>query len=104
MRNTNLYQLYDLTAEATVGPILPHNRDGAAVRMFHDILADKQTQPGQHPDQFELRFVGIQDEESGQVIGTGHLNHEGVWVKQLPRTIATGKAWLEYVGKDVGDR
>lgn len=80
---TRLYQMYDLTAQATSGPIISEKRDGPAIRAFSAVLANKETLPGQYPDQFELRLVGIQDEETGQ-IDAG-----------IPYTVATGRQWNE---------
>lgn len=90
MTHTRLYQLYDLTAQAVAGPIMSEKKDGPAIRAFTTVLADKNTMPGRYPEQFELRLIGTQDEESSQINAL------------MPQTIATGAAWKEaqnYNGK-----
>lgn len=84
MFKTRLYQMYDLTAEAVAGPIISEKKDGPAIRAFHTVLGDKRTSPGQYPEQFQLRFLGTQDEETGFIDGIVGAN-----------IIATGQAWLE---------
>ena len=65
MRLTNLYQIYDLKAEAISGPILSCSKDAVAIRHFHDLLGDKRTSVAQYPDDFQLLYLGYQDEETG---------------------------------------
>lgn len=84
MTKTRLYQMYDLTAEAAAGPILSEKRDGPAIRMFYQVLGDPKTLPGQYPEQFELRCLGTQDEQT--------LFIDSILPAQ---TIATGRLWLE---------
>lgn len=76
-----LFQLYDRNAESIAGPIMLERKEGPAIRLFHSLLADKNTTPGQHPDDFELMLVGEQDMDTGVVTGC------------TPRIIATGTAW-----------
>lgn len=83
-RTTNLYQIFDLTAEAVVGPILLEKALGAAIRSFNSVLGNKQTFPGQYPEQFILIFLGIQDEETGAITADPGLC-----------VVATGRQWLE---------
>lgn len=67
MSKTRLYQMYDLTAQAAAGPIILERRDGPAIRSFTAVLADKTTTPGQYPDQFELRLLGEQNDETSMI-------------------------------------
>lgn len=83
MRTTNLYQIYDLTAEAVVGPIMLEKALGAAIRSFNSVLGNKQTFPGQYPEQFTLLLLGVQDEETAEITGNA------------PCVVATGRQWLE---------
>lgn len=84
MSKTNLYQIYDLKAEAAAGPILGAQRDGPAIRIFYQVLADAKTLPGQYPEDFELRKLGTQDEQT--------LFIDSILPAQ---TVATGRLWLE---------
>lgn len=83
MTHTRLYQLYDLTAQAVAGPIMSEKKDGPAIRAFTTVLEDKNTMPGRYPEQFELRLIGTQDEETSQINAL------------TPQTIATGAAWKD---------
>ena len=83
MRLLNLYQLYDLKAEKVTGPIMSESKDAVAIRTFHNILRDKRTEPGQYPEDFQLLYLGYQDEESG-IIGT----------VKTPTVITTGLGWV----------
>jgi len=78
-----MYQMYDTTAGAVAGPVILEKRDGPAIRMFHTVLANPQTLPGQYPEQFNLLLIGKQDEETAAI------------VPQTPAIIATGRSWLE---------
>lgn len=89
MRLTNLYQMYDNEAEAVAGPLISEKRDAPAIRMFHSVLANDKTLPGQYPEHFELRKVGEQDEETAQLTAT-----------TPPHIVATGAAWLEQQHRD----
>lgn len=83
MRQTNLYQIFDLTAEAVVGPIMLEKALGAAIRSFTSVLSNKNTFPGQYPEQFTLLFIGVQDDETAEITG------------QPVCVVATGRQWLE---------
>lgn len=78
----NLYQIFDVTAETVVGPIMRENKDGPAVRHFNSLLANKDTALGQHPADYQLLRLGTQDEE------TGEINSE-------VEVVTSGVAWLE---------
>lgn len=82
MSITRLYQIYDLTAQAAAGPIMAFRIDAAAIRAFNAVLVNKETLPGQYPDQFELRLLGEQDDQSSNIEP-----------KVPPQIIATGSAW-----------
>lgn len=84
MHSRNFYQIYDLVAESLIGPPLVEKNKGPAIRAFTDILADKNTTLGQHPDDYELRFIAIQDESTGALQPV-----------TPPQTIATGAEWAE---------
>ncbi|QCQ84606.1 nonstructural protein [Blackfly microvirus SF02] len=77
-----LYQIYDLAGKTIVGPIMAVNHEAAAIRHFTDLLKAKDNLIGQHPDDFELRELGHQDDN-----GTIDPLSE-------PRSALTGSAWL----------
>lgn len=83
-----LYQLYDIEAQSPIGPIITEKRDAPAIRMFHDILNNKDTLPGKYPQHFELRHLADQDDETSALTAF------------IPRAIATGAAWLETQNPD----
>lgn len=81
MRIVQLYQLYDIEAEAVAGPIFNEHTAAPAIRKFHAIFQRENTLPHDYPQHFVLRHLGTQDEV------TGRLN------AVEPVTIATGAAW-----------
>lgn len=84
MARKQLYQLYDTNAGAVAGPIMAAQRPAPVVRAFHDLLKDTSTDPGKYPEDFIVRHLGEQDEETGII--TAHAE---------PMVIATGSEWLE---------
>lgn len=84
MHSRNFYQVYDLVGESIVGPPFIEKNKGPAIRGFTDILNDKNSTLGQHPDDYELRFIGIQNEATGEIQPISP-----------PQTIATGAEWAE---------
>lgn len=83
MRLTNLYQIYDKEAQSTAGVIFPEKRDAPAIRAFYELFTHTNTTPGKYPEHFELRQVGVQDEETGQITA-----------ESPPVKITDGTAWL----------
>lgn len=78
-----LYQMFDTVAGTTTGPIIPFNRDTAAIRMFQDVAAAPQSDLHQHPTDYVLLLVGEQDTETGTITPT------------TPTTIYGGDLYLE---------
>jgi hypothetical protein len=80
-----VYCLYDLVAATFLGHVLVDRADAPVIRMFHDLLKDDKTGPGQHPADYELRFLGnIADD--GELVPA-----------PAPQVVATGSAWLAAV-------
>lgn len=77
-----LYMLFDLSSMSAVGNVFTAISDPPAIRSFHDILQDKNSICGQHPEDFDLILVGDQDD-------TGRIN--GVFGDPGYITIATGR-------------
>lgn len=90
-RLTTLYQLYDLKAELIGGPIIPHAKEGSAIRAFSELLRNKETTPGQYPADFALISVGTQDEETGLI--NAHV----------PVTVFRGQTWLDMVNSQAAN-
>lgn len=86
MAKTNLYSMYDKEAETVVGPIVAELRHAPAIRTFGELCADKNTVVGKYAEQFQLRFVGTQNLETGEI--TPVTIHPGYEI------IATGAEWL----------
>lgn len=76
-----LYQVYDVKAETHFGPIIAVRHEKAALRIYYDALTDKQSNISKHPEDYNLVYLGQQDEE------TGLINSE-------PETIMKGETWL----------
>lgn len=91
MRTTELYQIYDKKAESIRGPIMAYNRPGPAIRSFNELCGNKETEIGKYPEDFQLRHIGTQDEETGEI---SPIEHPALAV------IATGEAWLEGQNKE----
>lgn len=78
----NIYSIFDEKAEVFNAPFFMP-RDGMALRAFADLVNDKNTTPGQHPDDFKLVFLGTFDEAKG-VLAAGEM-----------RTLGFGGDYLE---------
>lgn len=79
-----IFQCYDLVAEMTVGPIMIHSNEKPAIRDFTTVLADKNTNLGIHPADYELRELGTIDEATAVI-----EQPDG-----FPKVVATGAQWL----------
>lgn len=76
-----LYTIWDNAAQAILPHIMVFSHDTAAVRMFGDECARKESLISKHIADFELLCLGNIDE-------SGNISHEG------PAVVITGKAWL----------
>lgn len=82
MAKNKLFQVYDRKAEMVVGPIMTYNRAGPAVRDYHGLLNNKETQPGRYPEDYDLLEIGEQDDATGAI------------TSQI-KVVATGEAYKE---------
>src|SRR5690348_14745927 len=80
---TNLYQMFDTRAMQPLGPIFGVRAEGAAIRNFTDVLAQPDTLPGQHPEDFVLLHLGTQNDETGAL------------TPAEPRPAFHGRTWQE---------
>lgn len=55
--------LYDNVANSTFGPIIVGRTQDECIRIFHDIIADPNTVPGKHPQDFLLYSIGTLDDQ-----------------------------------------
>lgn len=62
-----LYFLRDNKANATFGPLLTCRNDAEACRYFRDLIGNKQTLPGQHPEDFDLYCAGTFNDITGEI-------------------------------------
>lgn len=62
------YSIYD-NKVASYHPPFFQATDGAAVRMFHDLVNDQATNVARHPADFSLWYVGVFDDSSAKIYG-----------------------------------
>lgn len=77
----SMFVIYDKVAEAFVGQVIIDRHPAPVCRLFHQLLADKQTNLAAHPKDYVVSHVGY-IEDSGRV-----------WAID-PYIVATGEAWL----------
>lgn len=103
MRARNLYQLYDREAGMIAGPVLAAINDREAIRTFNTLLSNKDILPGQHPEQFEMRLVAQQNEETGEIVQETD-SRTGYPLPLTIQTVATGRQWLESQQRSAAQR
>lgn len=96
MRIINLYQLWDITARTTAGPIMAFRHDAAAIRAFQDTLNADGILPNKYPEQFNLIRIGAQDEDTAMLI---LQNKEGEYEAEVT-VVATGREYKELKEKN----
>lgn len=80
----NLYQVFDLNAGRTAGSIFTEYQHGPAIRSFRELLGgSKETLPARYPADFDLKCLGQQDVETGDIF------------PQTPETIYRGALFAE---------
>lgn len=79
------YSIYDLKALQYHAPWF-QSTDGAAVRMFSEVVNDKNTVFGRHPRDFVLFYIGTYDDQHGAMAPAIPLVHlvDGVSLVELP--------------------
>lgn len=77
----SVFVIYDVVAEIFIGQLIVDRHPAPVCRLFHQVLGDKSTAPGQHPADYNLQHVGY-IEDSGRL-----------WPID-PIIVATGAAWL----------
>lgn len=79
---TRLYQVLDLVAQQVAGPIINARHAAVATRIFHDTLKNEDTSLHEHPDDYALVELGVQEDATGAI--TPHLP---------PQIVTTGAIW-----------
>lgn len=74
MAIVNAYTIYDRKA-LTYSPPFFQVADGAAVRMFQDLVGDTNTNVGRHPGDFVLFRCGAYDDSNGSLLPVTALQH-----------------------------
>lgn len=62
-----LFQVRDNVAQCVTGPIFGEAREAAAVRAFTDLVNGQAGVIAEHPADYDLLLVGVQDDESGVI-------------------------------------
>lgn len=70
----NAYCIYDNKALVYHPPFFSA-QDGAAVRIFSDVVTDPNTSIGRHPLDYSLWFCGTYDDQLGLFIAQTPLRH-----------------------------
>lgn len=63
MPEAGIYAIYDTVGGIYVGGLQLHKHPAAASRVFDDLARDKQTIVGKHPQDFELRMLGVLEDD-----------------------------------------
>lgn len=87
-----LYVLFDLVAKAIAGPVGMYGHDTAAIRAFSDACEDPQSPLAKHVEDYELRQIGVVNEETCEV-----FEEDGELV--CPRVVITGAQWKAATAK-----
>lgn len=85
-----IYMLYDRLGEQLIGQCWIDASDGAAIREFHDVLANPQTSPGRHPADYDLVRLAEVDVEDLAIYVTADDVSPG-----YASVVARGKDWLD---------
>lgn len=78
-----LYSVYDHKAEMCIAGIIRVPNDEVARRHFHDALRNQESPLSQHPEDYDLMYLGDID------------TTEGMITNNTPRIVGSGADWLE---------
>lgn len=62
----NIYAMQDVKANAFGQPFFSPN-DGLALRSVSDLVADRNSMPAKHPQDFNIFKLGVYDDNSGRI-------------------------------------
>jgi len=74
MAITNAYSLYDVKAQMYNLPFFAMNH-GMARRSVSDLVSDMNTTVGRHPSDFKLYFIGVYDDQTGDLAPLKIMEH-----------------------------
>lgn len=81
---TGIYAIYDTVGEAIVGGLHLHKHEAAATRFYNDVMGTRDTVVGQHPEDYDLLFLGTLEDDEEQMLSGA-----------VPtRTVLSGKQWV----------
>lgn len=69
MRLVNLYQVFDVRARTTLGPIFAGQNEIPIARELTDHVNNPETMLGKNPEDFQLVLLGTQDLDTGRIVG-----------------------------------
>lgn len=81
-----MYQLRDKVARCMQGPIVCERADPPAIRMFHQALADKDSNLAKYPADYEFVCLGEVDDTDGSIL----VDED----RKFPLVVATGAEFL----------
>jgi hypothetical protein len=84
-----MYTIRDATTELFFGRIFLFENDAHAIRVFKDVVTNKDDPMGQHPDDYTLYYVGTYDDSDGIPMG------------EDPRRVITGVEAVRQRGFDL---
>lgn len=76
----SLFVVQDLVAQNWIGQVVCERHPAPVIRLFHQLLGDKNTQLSSHPKDYNVVHIGFIDDD-------------GTITPIAPLTIATGEAW-----------
>ena len=75
-----IYAIYDTKAAAFNTPFFAHT-DELAIRSSKDVVSDKNTVYGRHPEDFVLYHVGMFSDQTGEINGIVPALHVAAFVE-----------------------
>lgn len=81
------YTLHDNKALNYSPPFFQHN-DAMAIRMLTDLVADTNTAPGRHPNDFRMYCVGTYDDSTGLITPITPIEHVMDAISVVPPSAA----------------
>ena len=74
LANGNIYTVYDIKAQVFMNPMFTFNHE-AAIRTFTDCVNQQDHAFYQHPEDYQLFFLGTYDQDTGKItpVGPEHI-------------------------------
>lgn len=71
----HFFSIYDKKAEAFPQPPFPVEHKGHALRAFTDLINDKSSDLGKHPEDYQLFYIGEFHKDSGAFLQNNGATH-----------------------------